>query len=175
MKELTPYKQVLSHGCLGACFLLLLNIKDKPSEERKILLKAMDRKYKFYVSGVPIEISHTYKKSIDVFVDNKFFTNVLKKEFKGTKVKPVHKKVSLSFIKELLQSGPIICHIDDHYLGDYSHASHFIVIEKDTGKNFLIIDPWQGKKVLISHKKLEESIKSLKTHIKMCPLLLRLS
>ena len=130
MERLKPYKQTLSHGCLAACFLMLLHSKNSSIEEKKILFKAMDRKYQFYVSGVPIEISRAYGKKITVFVDNKYFTNVLKKEFKGTKLKPVHNKISLPFIKELLADGPVICHIDDHYLGDYSHASHFIVIEK---------------------------------------------
>jgi ABC-type bacteriocin/lantibiotic exporter with double-glycine peptidase domain len=172
MREVKPYKQVLSHGCLAACFLMIINPKNKEREEEKLLLKAMNRKYKFYVSGVPVEISKKYGKSIAVSVDNKYFTNVLKKEFKGTKVSPTHKKVSLTFIKELLKEAPVVCHIDDHFLGDYSHASHFIVIERDTGKKFVIVDPWQGKRLLISHKTLQDSIKSLKTHIKMCPLLL---
>jgi len=81
------------------------------------------------------------------------------------------KKITISLIKELLKEKPVICHIDDNYLGDYSHASHFIILERATNKKILIVDPMKGRKSLISDKKLEESILSLKKHIKMCPLL----
>ena len=69
----------------------------------------------------------------------------------------------------------IICHIDDHYLGDFSHASHFVVIEKATESKFMVVDPMHGKKKWISEKTLDNAIQDLKNHIKMCPLVFYLN
>jgi len=147
-----------------------INFSEK--DEEKILLKGMKRTYPFYVVGIPQEFFKRYKKKINIIVDNKYFTNVLIKSFKSkNKFNIFHKKITLSLIKELLKEQPLICHIDDNYLGDYSHASHFIILEKATNKRILIVDPMTGKKKSISDKKLLESILSLKRHIKMCPLL----
>jgi ABC-type bacteriocin/lantibiotic exporter with double-glycine peptidase domain len=87
------------------------------------------------------------------------------------RVSVVHKKITDAFIGELLKTQPIICHIDDHILGDYSHASHFIILEKTTKKFIYIIDPWSGKKKRIINTKLEKAISDLKNQVKMCPLL----
>ncbi len=109
-------------------------------------------------------------------VDNKYFTNFLIKSFNNPKKFNIkHKKITINTIKDLLKKEKLICHIDNNYLGDYSHASHFIIIEKSTHKKFRIIDPMEGKKKIISHEKLYESITSLKKNIKMCPLLFYLS
>lgn len=170
-----PYKQTLSHSCLVACFLMLLQkkgIDPKIKDEQEITLKGMDRKYPFYVVGVPKEIFNKYKEKINLVVDNNYFKNILVKSFNDKKnFNAYHKKINLKLIKDLLKEHSLICHIDDNYFGDYSHASHFIVLEKATNKKMIIIDPWSGKKNLISDRQLEDSILSLKKHIKMCPLL----
>lgn len=78
-------------------------------------------------------------------------------------------------IRELLENGPLICQVDDHSLGDYSHASRLIVLERATDKFVQIIDPWRGERRKISSAKLDESINDLKNRIKMCPLLFTLN
>lgn len=174
---ITPYKQTFSHSCLVTCFLMLLkdkyNINFTAKDEEKVLLKGMSRQYPFYVSGIPQEVFNYFKKKIIIDVDNKFFTKILAKSTKrGITVK--HHKITTQHIRTLVNTSPVICHIDDNYFGDYSHASHFIIIEKATEKRFQIVDPMHGTKSWISNKKLESSILSLKKHIKMCPLLLYL-
>ena len=175
-KEILPYKQSLSHGCLAADFLMLLKAKYgtnfNEKDEDQILLKGMKRTYPFYVVGITKEFFNRYKKKINIIVDNKYFANILVKGFKDRNNFNIqHKKITISLIRELLKEQPIICHIDDNYLGDYSHASHFIILEKATNKKVLIVNPMSGKRSLISDKKLYDSILSLKRHIKMCPLL----
>ena len=160
--EIKPYKQSLSNSCLVAAFLMLLESEHKiefsKKEEEEIVMKGMNRKFSFYIVGVPKEFFYKYKKRINIVVDNKYFTNVLIKEFKDKKnFKIVHEKITIDLIKKLILKQPVICHIDDNLLGDYSHASHFIVIEKATDKNFMIIDPWSGKRKLISSNKLISS------------------
>lgn len=174
--SIKPYKQSLTHSCLVACFLMLLeknikvNFSDK--EEQNITLLGSRRIYPFYVVGITTEISKKYGGDIKIIADNKFFTKVLKKSF--TKQKTIyvkHEKITAQLIRKILEKHTLICHIDTHGLGDYSHASHFIVIEKNEGENFTITDPWIGKKKRIANKTLESSISELKKHIKMCPLL----
>ncbi len=175
-KGILPYRQSLSHGCLAADFLMLLReqygTKFSKKDEDQLLLKGMKRTYPFYVVGIPKEFFKRYQKKVNIVVDNKYFTNILIKSLKdGVNFNIYHQKITTSLIRELLNERPLICHIDDHYLGDYSHASHFIILERATDTKILIIDPMTGKKSLISDKKLEDSILSLKRHIKMCPLL----
>lgn len=175
-KEILPYRQSLSHGCLAADFLMLLRAKYgtafSEKDEGQILLKGMKRTYPFYVVGIPKEFFKRYKKRVNILVDNKYFTNILVKSFKDRNNFNIqHKKITIPLIKELLKKRPMICHIDDNYFGDYSHASHFIILEKAMNDKILIIDPMSGKKSLVSGKRIYNSILSLKKHIKMCPLL----
>jgi len=176
MKLVTPYRQTLSHSCLIACFLMLLNsrydINFSSKDEENLSLKGMSRKHPFFVVGMVKEIFKKYKKKINLVVNNRYFTNILIKLIKDKKNFNVHyRKIDIATIKALLKKNALICHIDNNHLGDYSHSSHFIVLEKDSGKRVTIIDPLAGKRRLISYKKLEESIKSLRGHVKMCPLL----
>jgi hypothetical protein len=178
MTEIIPYKQSLSHSCLVACFMMLLKqkygIAYSPKDEEEILLKGMRRIYPFYVVGVPKEVFNHFGKKITILVDNKYFTNFLHKSFNDKNLTVQHHKINIALIRKLLQKTPIICHIDDHHLGDYSHASHFVVIEQATEK-FLIVDPMHGEKKWISEETLEKAIQDLKKHIKMCPLVFYLS
>lgn len=175
-KEILPYAQSLSHGCLAADFLMLLQekygINFTEKDEVQILLSGMKRTYPFYVVGITKEFFKSYKRKINIVVDNLYFTGILMESLNDTNHFNIyHRKITLSLIKELLLEQPVICHVDDHYLGDYSHASHFIILEKATSKQIVIVDPMYGKRCLISDEKLGDAILSLKKHIKMCPLL----
>lgn len=170
------YKQTLSHSCLAVCMLMLRGKPFTETEEQGLALRGSKRKHQFYVAGIPLEFVKKYDSQVIVYADNKYFANVLRDIFLPYKrISVIHKKITLSLIKELLEDGPIICHIDDHSLGTYSHASHFIVLERATYKFVQIIDPWTGKRRKITLSKLDESISDLKNQIKMCPLLFSLN
>ncbi len=172
---ITPYKQTLSHSCLAACFLMLYGEKFTESDEHELALNGSKRIYPFYVVGIATEFVRKFDCKITIYADNKHFTSILQKSFmRETRVSVAHKKITQVFIAELLKRQSIICHIDDHALGDYSHASHFIVLEKTTEKFITILDPWSGDKKRITMAKLEEAISDLKNQIKMCPLLFTL-
>src|SRR3989344_1501680 len=175
-----PYKQSFTHSCLAACFFMLLKAQKgtdfDQDDERKLWESGSDRKHPFYVVGIPQEFSKTFEANVEICVGNKYFTNVLKKAF-GSNVhcKVRHRKITIESIRERLKEGPVICHIDDHILGNYSHSSHFVILEKELSQErILIVDPWIGRKRRLRFGQIEESILSLKKHIKMCPLLLRI-
>lgn len=174
--SIVPYKQSLGHSCLVACFLMVLklqnNISFSEADEQRIALNGSKRIYPFYVVGVPMEIAKEYKKKICVVVDNRYFTKILQDAFlKEKNIRVLHKPITLGLIKNLLEKQPLICHIDDNILGDYSHASHFIVLEKATENTVFIVDPWSGERKRISNDTLVRAIRDLKTHMKMCPLI----
>ncbi len=174
---MTPYRQSLTHSCLAACLLMLLKAQkgidfDEGIEE-ELSLKGSRRIHPFYVVGIPAECAKKFNVRIRIIADNAYFAGVLKKAFRGRKSIVIeHRKITPAYTRASLKNQPVICHIDDHILGDYSHASHFVVLEKALpNKRVSLIDPWTGKRKRLSFSKLEESVHSLKTHIKMCPLL----
>ena len=167
-----PYKQSLTHSCLAACFLMLNKKTFTENDEQQLALNGSKRTYPLYIVGIPMEFSTKFKKDLTVHVDNKYFTEVLGKHFiRNKKIKVVHDPITKSLIKDLLKERSLICHIDDHAIGDYSHASHFIILESVTEKFIQIIDPWSGERKKISMDTLLAAIKDLKTQVKMCPLL----
>ncbi len=175
MNAITPYRQSLSHSCLVVDLLMLREQKAGESfseeDEKKITIAGMNRSYPYYVVGVPFEFSKQTNTNVTLIVDNKIFAKELAQALAGSQVAVEQEKITLDLISKLVEKQPVICHIDDNYLGDYSHASHFIIIEKVTGEQIHVIDPMDAKRKVISSKTLDESIHSLKTHIKMCPLL----
>lgn len=177
--DIQPYKQSLTFSCLAASFLMILE-KEKEIEfneitEQEIALLGSRRIYPFYVVGITTEMVKKYGHKVKVIADNKYFANILDKSFSDQKDISVEAKpITAMFIRELVEEQPVVCHIDDHGLGDYSHASHFIVIEKGGKGSFTVVDPWTGKRKRITDKTLENAIYELKTHVKMCPLLFHL-
>lgn len=177
--EIVPYKQSLTHSCLTACLLMLIKAKYgidfDEAIEQDLSLKGSKRLHSFYVVGIVKEIVNKYQTKVSVTVDNKYFARILEKQINDKKIEIKHQKITLELVLELLKTTPLICHIDNNYLGDYSHSSHFIILVKATEKNIIFVDTLTGKKGLISPNKLEKAILSLKKHIKMCPLLFSLS
>lgn len=172
---IVPYKQTLSHSCLAACMLMLRRKQFTEIEEQDLAVSGSKRMHKFYAAGIPLEFVKKFDSKVAIYVDNKYFANVLEEKLsQDSRLHVVHKKITQSLIRDLLKKDSLICHIDDHSLGDYSHASHFIVLERATDKFIHIIDPWLGQRRKISIVKLEESISDLKNQIKMCPLLFSL-
>lgn len=173
--QIKPYKQTLTHSCLVASFLMILeaekNQKFTKKDEQELTLKGSQRTYSFYMTGIATEIAKKYNTKITFLADNKFFTNILKNSLENKNISVRHQKITLDLICKLLEKNVLICHIDIHGLGDYSHSSHFIVIEKVKGNFFTIIDPWSGDKKNISKKTLLKAILELKNNVKMCPLL----
>jgi transcription initiation factor IIF auxiliary subunit len=146
------------------------------SIEQRVFNESEKRDFEFYLNSVLESYADNTMLSVEISVDNKTLTEKLIKEQnkKNKKIRYKTEKITIGLIKKLIEEQPIIVHVDDNYLGDYSHASHYIVIEslRKDGK-FEIIDPMDGKVKSLSEEKLVASIDSLKNHIKMCPIVIR--
>lgn len=168
------FKQKFYHSCLVTSLLMISGAENQELEE-KIFFEAEKSDFDFYLNSILASFVKNTGKSLNVFVDNKFFSEKLFNNLKkySNKIIIVHKPINSDLIIETLNIGPFVIHIDDNYLGDYSHASHFVVansIRKD-GK-LEILDPADGKRKYLSMEKLLESVNSLKKHIKMCPVII---
>ena len=177
--NLVFYKQTFTHSCLVACFLMLLKatqgIEFDGKIEERILTKGTKRIHPLYVVGISKEIAKKFNLKISVIADNKYFTKVLIHSFADSENFSVfHQKVTIPQITQLLSRNLLICHIDNYYLNGATHESHFILLEKLTNKGIKTYDPLVGKRRFLTFGKLEKSILSLKTLIKMCPLLIYL-
>lgn len=170
--HIVPYQQSLSNSCLAASLLMVSGKKVTPKLEESVCIRGSKRRYDLYVVGVPFEFCLQTRQKLSVYVDNRFFANLLAKQFAQNRLVSVtHRKVDLKLLRELSAERPIVCHIDDHFLGDYSHCSHFVVVEKISKSMATLIDPYYGKRSRISCKTLVRAIASLKQHIRMCPLI----
>lgn len=145
------------------------------SIEQRIFFEGEKRRLDSYLSNMIFSFVDNTKLSLEIFADNKFFTEKLKGELKRQQKSILieNKKISISFIDKLLERSDIILHIDNNLLGDYSHSSHFIVVERKVADKYNIIDPLTGTRKNLSASKLEEAISSLKSSVKMCPIIIR--
>ena len=170
--DITPLKQKFYHSCLVTSLMMISKMNDQSIEER-IFMEGEKRRHNYYLRGIIDSFVDNTMLSVEIIVDNKYFAEEVAKP-KSKNIKVINEKITLELIKKLLETQAFIIDLDDNFLGDYSHASHFVVIEKvlPNGK-FQIIDPSSGGKKMLTAEKLENSISSLKNHIKMCPLIIR--
>lgn len=168
-----PVKQSTYQGCLVASLAMAGGCNLTSRDEKAILVNGLDNKYGFYVIGVVEEFIKKFGKSVEVFVDNEYFTKVLQGCTKNKKIKVTYNNISMNFLNKLLNDSSVILYIDYHSFGDYSHYSHFILVDSIKDSNYKIVDPVIGKFQNVSGEKLDKGIKLLREHIKMCPLILK--
>jgi len=173
--EITPLKQQFYHSCLVTSLLMISKMTDQSIEER-VFIEGEKRRFDYSLSGILESFVDNTMLSVEVTVDSKYFAEELLNSLskKNKKIKIINEKITTKMIKKLLEKQEVVVYIDDNFLGHTSHTSHYVVIEKfiPSGK-FQIIDPSTGNRKTLTEKKLEESILSLKSYIKKCPLVIR--
>lgn len=172
------YKQKHPETCLAKCLLILLEkqkkIKTKNDKELEILNFSLKYDRENIARGHLEKVIKDFKVKISWYVGTKIFYNFVKRRKINKGINLRFSKVDLKLINQF--DKPIICYIDQFYLwkkemGLYYryHYPHFIIIQKKTGKNYLIIDPNNGKEKKISSKLLSKSISSLKNKLWFSP------
>lgn len=173
------YKQNYHDSCLVACLIRLVNKKITEKEyllqEKSIFFEGEKRKYLNYVLGIPISFLEYYPITLIMLVNTKFYTECLKKYQNGYThlLKIRNEKICSKLIVGLLEKGKqVVCRVDDHELGGFSHVSHFILLERfDKRKRIIIFDPWDAKRKYIRVEKLDSAIMGLKKQIKISPII----
>ncbi|MFH1855112.1 MAG: C39 family peptidase [bacterium] len=163
------YKQKFYHSCLVTSLLMAGNLGQKLEE--KIFFDGEKREYYYYLDSVLASFAQNTDKSVQMLVDNEILTSILQKSLAKfeDRITIEQKPINARLVAEIVQNKPVVIHLDDNYLGDYSHASHFVVVSSFEDGKFEIIDPVDGKVKYLSDAKLNGAFESLKNHIKMSP------
>lgn len=174
MPTINKFRQKFCHSCLVTSLLMISGAKDQ-SQEEKIFFEGEKRDYDYYINSTLASFAKNTGKQLEVLVDNKYFTETLSHDLNelSEKVHISFKPVTTPLIKEIVKNQPLVVHLDDNFLGDYSHASHFVVVHsiRKDGR-FEIFNPINGKSKYLTERNLGDAILSLKKHIKMCPILI---
>lgn len=169
-----PLKQKFHHSCLVTSLFMISNMADQSIEER-VFFEGEKRNFDLSLNSMLESFADNTMLSVEVFIDNKFFTDKLQKQQnkKNKRLKFKHEVITTELIMSLVKTDPVVVHIDNNFLGHQAHGSHYVVIENFENGNFQLIDPADGKCKSLKIEKMMEAISSLKTHLKICPIVIR--
>lgn len=179
MKILNPIRQSTNQSCLPACLLMLFyigkNHQITEKEDQNLIIEGLLQFRDYYPLGILEAFVSRYKIPVEVLVDNIYFTKVLKSWVFSKSINIKNSPIRQNISHKLKSAfGPFIVFIDGFYLCRGPHTPHFVIVEKVLNQKIVIIDPWFGKRFYWSIEKLQESIASLKTHIRFCPISIEL-
>jgi hypothetical protein len=103
----------------------------------------------------------------------KIYANYLKKFNANKSLEISYQLITEEFISKI--TAPFILYVDWFDFEKYTHAPHFIVIEKQDINYITILDPWRGIKTKVSRKMILKSVMNLKTVLGFSPLLITLN
>lgn len=174
--RIVPYKQTSCESCLPICLLLAQQILYKQSfsrdDELYILCNGMKGYRESYAHAVAQAFVEKTGREIEMYVDSKASTKQFLKVNKSKRMKITYQKITPRFLKELIKTkSPIAIYLDLYLLNRKHHLPHFVLLEKLDNKA-VIIDPWGGKRRYLEKVKFMQAVKSLKTYIRLCPIVI---
>ena len=138
------YKQQSNQGCLVVDLLYLFDIEPTREEERAILSEGLFRLRENYTLGCLMAFLDKYPdKAVTVYVDNKYFLDILKQWVRHPRIKMVHKKNDAKLLGAL--DSPFIVYVDNNITDRWTHLPHFMMVTGATDKFYSAFDPWGGK------------------------------
>ena len=164
------YEQTTYETCLACC---LLQFIDSVKLNQDLELECINYSMKFskedFVIGHLNFITEKFGIEIERIVDNKLFFDYIMKIKTSELIHTEVKKINLDLIDNLLQKSSVILYIDAYYFYKIVHYPHFITVLNKEGKNYKLLDNWDGKEKIIDEEILSQSIISLRNHLKFCP------
>ena len=106
-------------------------------------------------------------KSVTLYVDNKYYLDILKKWVEHPRIRMVHKKNDSKLLDTL--DTPFIVYVDNNITDGWTHLPHFMMVTGATDKFYDVFVPWDGKTTRVSKEKLLGGIELLRSHVKVCP------
>jgi hypothetical protein len=168
------YKQQSNQGCLVVDLLYLFDTEPTREEERAILSEGLFRLRENYTLGCLMAFLDKYPdKAVTVYVDNKYFLDILKQWVKHPRIKMVHKKNDAKLLDTL--DSPFIVYVDNNITDGWTHLPHFMMVTGATDKFYRTFDPWNGKTIKVSKDRLLNGIELLRDHVKVCPFVITAS
>lgn len=171
--KIISYKQTTSLSCLPACLLMCLGTKFNKTDEQNLLFNGLMFTPNIYHIGIINEFVKTYRRSLKVWVDSKYFSKILTGLSTNSRLKIEFGKINSILIKQLLEKEkPFVVYLDMFYLRNNIHSPHFVIIEGKRKERIVIVDPWKGCKFLMTENQLGDSIDSLRKYLNFCPIII---
>ena len=168
------YKQQSNQGCLVVDLLYLFDIEPTREEERAILSEGLFRLRENYTLGCLMAFLDKYPdKAVTVYVDNKYFLDILKQWVRHPRIKMVHKKNDAKLLGAL--DSPFIVYVDNNITDRWTHLPHFMMVTGATDKFYSALEPWGGETIKVSKDRLLNGIELLRDHVKVCPFVITAS
>ncbi len=162
------YKQQSNQGCLIVDLMYLFGIEPTRDKEQAILSDGQFRlRDNFALSCMLAFLDRYPDKAVTIYVDNRYFLDILNKLVDHPRISMEHKKNDESLLGSL--DAPFIVYVDNNITEGWTHLPHFMMVTGATKKFYNVFDPWEGKVIKISKSKLLNGIKSLSCHVKVCP------
>lgn len=171
--KIKRYKQTAYETCLPVCLLLASGQEVSPEEEMRLFIEGIKNRPDNYLLGMVESFVGNYGLGVEIYVDNKYFWKYLnlRKRINDKRIYLLHQPISPEFITK--QLFPYLLYLDINLLGVYSHSPHFVVVESQKKQKYSLVDPWSGRRRKIDKEIVYEAIESLRTHLKFCPLLIK--
>jgi len=165
------YRQQSNQGCLVVDLMYLFDIEPTRESERDILSDGLFRLRDNYTLGCLLAFLDRYKdKSVIVYVDNGYYLDILNKMVNNPRIQLIHKKNDEGLLNSL--DIPFIVYVDNNITDGWTHLPHFMMITGATERFYNVFDPWDGKTKRISKDRLLHGIKLLRSHVKICPVVI---
>lgn len=166
------YKQQSNQGCLVVDLMYLFGVEPTREKEEKILSEGLFRLRENYTLGCLQAFLDRYPdKSAKLYVDNKYYFNILKGMIKHPRIAMTYQKNDAKLLDSL--EPPFIVYVDINITDGWMHLPHFMMVTKATEKFYHVFDPWEGKIRKLSKDKILNGISSLRSHIKVCPFVIK--
>lgn len=167
------YKQTSSQGCLAVCLLQSVDEEITQKKELELLFEGL-RTRSPYAVGVVGAFAKQYDKDVTIHVDNPYYQSQLKKEYETGRMRFIHSSVTIEFLDKL--DTPFVVYLSTHtLLKTWDYSPHFVIIESMTDAFYTILEPWSGKRMKVSKKKMMESISELRSRVHYCPLVMKVT
>lgn len=162
------YKQQSNQGCLVVDLLYLFRIEPTREKEQDILSDGLFKHRENYTIGCLLAFLERYDdKSVTLYVDNNYYFAALKKQVNHPRTHMVYRRNDETLLDSL--GAPFIVYVDNTVTDVWTHLPHFVMVTGVTRQYYDVFDPWDGEITKISKTKLLGGIKSLRSHIKVCP------
>ncbi|MGB4762219.1 MAG: hypothetical protein WBP12_02570 [Candidatus Saccharimonas sp.] len=165
------YKQQSNQGCLVVDLLHLFGIQPTREREQTILGDGLFRLRENYALGCLMSFLDHYKNlAVEVYVDNNYYLGVLQKYVNHPHIHLLHKKNDARLLGAI--DPPFIVYVDNNIFDGWTHLPHFVLVTKATQNFYHVFDPWDGETHMVSKEKLLSGINQLRSHVKVCPLII---
>ena len=166
-------KQITYEGCLPVCLLNLADIKVTREKELNLLFNAISKdRDAYYVYNNLLAFVQEYGRSVNLYIDDRYYVDYLNKINKDKRIIIKYKLVKDFF--SLKENFPFILYVDIHNFGEYVHAPHLIIVEREYNDIATIVDHWVGKRTRIKKQLLFDAIFSLRDRLRYAPLAITL-